>query len=315
MTFAQKIDQIYYTLNKFSPTLKPHYDIYYCNLNSTSWLLAMPKTNDIIKFKSFCSEVYEKFMPDALKINVYLKNTVPSSYTVKIAEAYFPLIDDVEKPENNKNIPVTKTNDDFLGFVEQSKSIEMERIKDKYDNEMRIIKLEQRYEIDKLNTNINALLEKNQELESENSELAEEIEQMQQKIEEYHNLIQKSSQSQMKQFTALGGILAGKFMNMETQEILQLAGILNASDDDEDTTQSNKQIKAGGVDLEEETERSNKEKSIVTFMRSLDENVFNAFYLIVHSISNETGAFEKVLDVLGHTKKKSDNDTPIEETN
>lgn len=306
MEYQAEIDKIATIFNMMPADIKKEttYKIDYCNVNYQEWRMAIDKSADIENFENNAYQIIKVFKPHAILVTIFYKKTEKEKIPIKLIDDYIFLID---KNTRNEQPNEQLRTSSFLSGLEQIKNSETERIKDKFENEMKIVKLEHKYELDKLQNRIENLQKEKSSLETETCEFAEEIEELEEKITSLENELSQKSKDNQKQLTTLGAVLGGKMFGLKTAETMQLAGILSGGE--VDMNQLNEAMeKGGGINEEveeEDNEKSQKINSIKMWISSLDDNVFNRFWDMMQQITRVEGAFEKAYKSVLNTESSS----------
>lgn len=300
--YVKELDGLKYIVNGFSESEKPEIQIEYCNVNSDTWTLARPKTDEVRKLVKFSQEIVDMFGPDALKITVFINGRSKLNKIVKVTDTHIPLaesaINEKAKKEEEKEF--------FSGLGE------VERVKDKCENEIRFIQLRHENDLRRYQDKIERLEEKLKSVENESAEFATEIEDLEKEIAHLQELVRKNNQEQSK-LIALGGVrVLGKVFGMQQDEISELSGFIMRGDEEPEKLQTQDK---GGFEFDDDSgideQRKAKQTSIISWMKSLDEENFESFFNFMMTITNVPNAFSvavKAVNQFTEPNNKEDND-------
>lgn len=303
--FNSVIEQIQYTIKTFPEAENIEFKVDYCTSNSVRWQPARPRTNQVRKFVTIANEVAEKFGADAILVTIYRNNRREFSKAVKITNTHVPLFE--AQDDEVASVKEPKENINGLGEVAALK----------HENEIFRLKMEQENTLRVYIGQINELKKENEELTNECALFAEDVENLQSELENLSQILKKK-QSTQSDLIALGGIkILGKAFGMQDSDISDLSGIiLSGGEDSEQLPDANKE-NGGGFELVEDDninpERKAKQQSLITWMNSLDEEMFTRYYNFMAIVTNKAGAFDAAIDAVNKQIEPENNKPNNEE--
>lgn len=287
----------------------PQFSIDVCRIKSNDWKACHLRTNfeDGAGFTEIVQSLIDKLSPDAIRVSTYINDRKNDEFIIKLTDTHIPLIDKTdevtEKIKGNAKQPLSGVE---LGYTEQLRKIETDRIVDRYENDIRFMGLKHQAEIDKLNIEIATLKEKIEDLTAEAAMYAEEIEKLTSDLEIANRKLEQKSSEQQRAMT-LGAVhFLGKAFNVEKDELKGLLGMIASDNPQESSGQSEK---GGGLEVDEDDKTDPVRKQKITvltdWMKSSSNEDFDQFWEFMMTITNIEGSFEAAFKAAKQVKSQT----------
>lgn len=224
--YQKQIDNAYLTLKSAydNETLRPgvKYEIYTAQANDKVFRMAHHASTDIDNFKKNAKNVITNFGSDVIQILIWVgkkKDTI----NIKITDTYIELVDEkqpiCERESEHRAEPVMQG----LGAIEELRNSINEQ---KFTNEIRFLKQDYEFQIERLKDQVNELMLENQDLVEDNEVLNDTLDGIQTELENTPE--EDGSGEKMKILGMIAGI--GKIMGLKNDEIAELGAIISGTD-------------------------------------------------------------------------------------